>query len=706
MITLPTKKRELKAYLSTLSFEQLDLLYTEYSGSDDIVEDYIEDAIARILTREDKQAETKQKVKTYHQRLLDGTLNAYTIEQSIWDIEKTVDYICLEDYTTDKKVLVCADMGTGKNYCWTNSTVKHRLLAPLLSIVGQQGSSNNVNTDTTTTYDASKQLLGLIVDEHIEPENEILVVDEAHNFLLSKYRTPALSSVELLLSYNWKQIIFQSATVHSNDFDGLIEFDKKIRIHKNNKPILNYQRANKAKLSECFEEVIKFCAMNPYKTILLHNDKNKLVELQGVLEEHELKVEIVNADLTKQDGTVAKSMSKDVQFKMGDIDILIGTTSLVEGISIQDEIEIANAIVIGDEFPEFIKQLCGRIRKAKTINCLHLAANNRNNIILDIDLWLEEQRRNERIMYSHCAELKSYYNLYNKNDHFAHLKITGFDLEENGIYFNSDIGEYIKSPLSRLFQSATAKKKQFYSDLAYSEKVIKSLGFTIQQFIKYEADEEIQSVIKAVSKTKRLGLKEQRKQSAAPMLKLIKIMMKNGKSLDLALFSKEFSELVETRDTFQEDLLDVFVAVDASKLNFEQIETITQQMINGKLNKASIIKNTSAMLSEFGLMADLKIKYPKGAVLTMDEQKAALTWIVEALVQLTATANNMTNSEAFDFIMKQDAWYRSANNISYTNNQVQVSTKKVSSLLRNYLPAFETKRITTPTGKPTVIIIK
>jgi hypothetical protein len=182
---------------------------------------------------------------TYVEKIQCGFNNEFIEELSALDNKSTDgisrilakdEYLCLEDYGTSKVALMCAEMNSGKNHLWVQfaeSGGKVIVMTPLLNIVNQQ---NSDTCDVHYVYDKAKKLLEDITSGQIDKETiegTILVIDEAHNFMTSSdYRQGALNYVEKLTQCNWKQIIFQSATVDPSDFDGFMEFDEVIKIGK------------------------------------------------------------------------------------------------------------------------------------------------------------------------------------------------------------------------------------------------------------------------------------------------------------------------------------------------------------------------------------------------------------------------------------------------------------------------------------------
>ena len=695
--------KSIKKFLSSCDLNELDSLYQTIGATDDQHADEALKYIAAVYEKKlVKQVEKLSRAKTYQEKIIDGTIKPFQIVQSKWDVIKHVDYLQLSDYGTARTVLMCADMGTGKNFCRKYSCDPYRLLAPLKSIVGQQGSGNQVKVDATTTYDQSLALLNLIDQGELKIQDEILIIDEAHNLLLADYRVVALNNVLKLLKYDWKQIIFQSATVGSDDFDSIIQFDEKIRVISNRKITLNYVRHHVPRLTDQFEAAVRYIVLNAVKTIVLYNNKAKIEELAASLRALGLIVEIVDADRIKDSSTVAYQLATNDDFQMDHIDVLIGTTSLVEGISIQDDITHANAIVIGDTDvpPEHIKQLCGRFRKASTINCLHLGANSLENRIADPDKWLAIQRQEAQFIATVSNNLTSMYQQYDHSEHADWLKSTSFDFARNGIEFDPVNRCYIKSDISLLFDSSRCKISQFYADFTHAANVMTDMGFLVQSVSKSESLAELQDIIRENGQRVRMGLKAQRAKSAELFINILNQFFQESGHVDyteLFLLLRDNGQM--SFDKFQDRIFKMLQELELEKLTTDDVLMAIQHMVKGKLNDQTIIRNTNAKVSQFGIMHYLRTKYPPGTKLTVQEQKGILQYILEQLVIITQKANGCSIEEALQFILRQPVWRNVAPKVELINGKIlPVGIERPSLLLKNFMPPFQSKSVKNENG--------
>ena len=225
---------------------------------------------------------------TYVEKIQCGFNNEFIEELSALDNKSTAgisrvlakdEYLCLEDYGTSKVVLMCAEMNSGKNHIWVQfaeSGGKVIVMTPLLNIVNQQ---NSGTCDVHYVYDKAKKLLEDIKLDIISKETikeTVLVIDEAHNFLTaSGYRQKALSDVEELFQCDWKQIIFQSATVDPSDFDGFMKFDEFIKIGKVAAKRTYTRCTTEGKLFDAVTFLVKRETDKGRKVLILNNHKSE-----------------------------------------------------------------------------------------------------------------------------------------------------------------------------------------------------------------------------------------------------------------------------------------------------------------------------------------------------------------------------------------------------------------------------------------------
>ena len=320
------------------------------------------------------------------------------------------DYLSVEHYGKKQSVLMVADVNSGKNYCWQNYNEMNPgrviVLSPLTAIVRQSDNSDDANTvdiangnyKWSLVYDKAEKLIELFAagTSKIKPEEITLVIDEVHNLSTATYRGEAITAVmDLIKSQKWKKVIYQSATVDVPSFRATIDVEEVIRFKKKVQRKINYHRVPQMTVPDpdvvegyrkipntipALNIIIDAVAKGK-KVIVLNNDKTGNAAMRRALKTYAddagttINTAEVNRDLIRTYGTTANDMANNQDFCMGDIEVLIGTYSLVEGINIKDDIRDAVAVVIGPEDVSYVVQLAGRFRKANTINLYHIFGN-------------------------------------------------------------------------------------------------------------------------------------------------------------------------------------------------------------------------------------------------------------------------------------------------------------------------------------------
>jgi len=700
---LPRKKSDKKRYLSTLPKDALMDLVEYLAEYHPILVDDAANILLEKIQKDDYRL-------SYYHRLSSGAIKPFTLADDHWDVVKSTDFISVDDYGDGKRVLLNADMSMGKNYAPKHAKIAHRLLAPLRSIVGQQGSRNCVQTDMVTTYDQSKRLLDMASNHEIDVTDEILIIDEVHNFLLADYRLEPLHNVLKLMQLPWKQVVCQSATIGSDDFDGIIEFDSRIRIHKTVAPDLMYYRLHIGDPHHALQQFIYFWLQHPNKSLILHNNTETLLGFKQLLNQvpkddgSHLVVEIVNADLCRTSGSFAHRLTNDGEFQMDEVDIVLGTTSLVEGISIQDNIDVANVCVIGKEPVQYIKQLCGRFRKASTVHCLHIATNNLDEDVFDIDQWIIEQERLSAMAKETATFMTQQYRAFNSNDHAAFEKCLSMDFKRQGILFDSTSNQYLVSPLSTLFISAEAKHKQFYANRDYANQVLKSLGFTVCKFQSYGKDEEFINLSKATRKQCRENIKEMRRAESTLILNLMfKSTENNHVNIEkverlLEIYDKELT-------AFQKRIMAVLKQIDTKKVTYDYLVNAIERLENGQMCDETIIMHANASAAECGIISELEKRYPSGTRILPAEKLQIVADIIESLIRHIMNATHIDKHDAFQFVIRLPRWRKLADKIILNNGIVSCSCNRPVKILRDFLPEFIIQQVQQMNLKYYVLVI-
>ncbi|OMQ24739.1 DEAD/DEAH box helicase family protein [Serratia oryzae] len=247
--------------------------------------------------------------------------------------------------------LLIADVGTGKNH-YFGKLKRTKLVVPLNSIVVQSGSSNNIQDDNITTWNQIKKMM----KNPEECKNWDLVIDEAHGMIADYGYKP--STIRLLVDAcsMFRRVILMSGTIRPEYFSGF-SFETIHRIRKPSKAKKQIQTyICKSKDVSLLNDLRK----TKNKVIVLINNK-ELGEVIGKLSGENYIV--VNAD-RKNEPEVINLYSSGI---MGKYDCIIGTNSIIEGLSLYDNHDEIDVFIWGDTDPDRIEQVSNRFRNIESI---------------------------------------------------------------------------------------------------------------------------------------------------------------------------------------------------------------------------------------------------------------------------------------------------------------------------------------------------
>jgi hypothetical protein len=247
--------------------------------------------------------------------------------------------------------LLIADVGAGKNH-YFSKLKRTKLVVPLCSIVEQSGSNNKLEDNNVATWN---QIITMM-EKPEECKKWDLVIDEAHG-MISDYGYKS-KTIRILIEAcsMFRRVILMSGTVRPEYFSGF-DFETTHRVRKPStakKQIQTYICKSKE------ESLLNDLRETKNKAIVLMNDKD-LGETIGDRSGKDYM--LVNADL-KNEPEVLNLYRTGV---MGDYDCVIGTNSIVEGLSIHDNHDEIDVFIWGDTDPDRIEQVTNRFRNIKNV---------------------------------------------------------------------------------------------------------------------------------------------------------------------------------------------------------------------------------------------------------------------------------------------------------------------------------------------------
>ncbi|HDL7535877.1 TPA: hypothetical protein PXN94_002567 [Yersinia enterocolitica] len=275
----------------------------------------------------------------------------YDGDWTLTENEYLSDYVDLMDFSTGVSLLI-SSVGTGKTKYWS-SCRNIKFVAPLTSIVESISDTNNLIQGDIGTWNQIKSIINT-KDKSIF-KDMTLVVDEAHGLICDySYKAPIIN--QLISTFSaFKSVVLMSGTVEAEYFSS-INFSKVYRLRKPSKAQKNlYPSFCTNKDAAIIDKINELTN----KTIVLVNDKKLCKVVQNRIDRKSL---IVNADVKDTD-EISRFFKSG---RMNDYEVIIGTNSIVEGLSIEDELDSVDVVIWDDLDTDRIEQFTNRFRKIST----------------------------------------------------------------------------------------------------------------------------------------------------------------------------------------------------------------------------------------------------------------------------------------------------------------------------------------------------
>ncbi|MBO1630402.1 DEAD/DEAH box helicase family protein [Yersinia pseudotuberculosis] len=274
--------------------------------------------------------------------------------------------------------LLIADVGTGKTAYWNSQDKVAKVVAPLTSIVEQHssaiGKSRNNLTDTNI---ATWNQIEKMMKNPDECKKWILVVDECHGIYTDyNYKKSVIGKLNKAFKL-FRKVILMSGTVDQKYFSGL-DIKKVFRVHKEQlatKTISTHICKSKD------ESLLNDLLLTKNKSIVLMNNIVKCEVLAQELSKSGKKCLVINADNKHTEEVKNFYYAK----AMVDYDVIIGTNSIVEGVSIEDQLDCADIYIWGDLDPERIEQFTNRFRNVSKHKIVHVYKDRSEVVPVEVD---------------------------------------------------------------------------------------------------------------------------------------------------------------------------------------------------------------------------------------------------------------------------------------------------------------------------------
>lgn len=437
--------------------------------------------------------------------VLNATTSKYDGEFWLEPNEYLSDIIDKMDFSTGINLLI-SDVATGKSVHWSKQS-NIKFVAPLVSIVMSIGSGlNDIKNGNVGTWNQIELIIN--TKDKTVFKDITLVVDECHGLFLDyNYKSRPINRLFDSFKY-FKSVVLMSGTIEADHFSN-IEFNNVYRVHKESRATKNIKTFFCTKKDEV---VIDWVNGLTNKTIVLMNNKDLCSVVQNKINRKSL---IVNADV--------KSTSEVEQFfstkLMGDYDVIIGTNSIVEGLSIEDKLDDVEIVIWDDLVPERVEQFCNRFRNVSTSK----------NVWYFIDRKpvkiVEEYNRDEIIKDCHvlCDGLQKTYNLLN-NDVVRKAFVRQFSTEmfKDLVFFHD--GEFKISYTGIDHDYSNQRAIEYSNDFGKFTNKLNEYSFNVFYPVMVDGNEKNAEEIKAL----KVAAKELRIENRKVVLERLRDDLTNG----------------------------------------------------------------------------------------------------------------------------------------------------------------------------------
>ncbi|MEP9178647.1 DEAD/DEAH box helicase family protein [Enterobacter cloacae] len=355
------------------------------------------------------------------------------------------------------------------------------VLVPLTSIRLSFEGDNDVFSTGICTWNQIETILKHSNKEYFA--DKTLVIDEVHGFFLD-YGYKANVINRLIASFPlFKSVIMMSGTATPDDFSG-IEFNK---VYKINKPSEARKVISTVVSTRVQDLVLNQLNSSKRKTIVLLNDKAQCEALNQMCTRTGL---VVNADKKSDNEVVDLYVSGDMK-----CEVLYGTYSIVEGLSIENTLDEVDIIIVGDEHPARIEQFTNRFRNIANLKSVTYYVNrrevvevgifNRNEVIADAKVMKEllqttyEALQTEEAKYSFTSQYRK-------------------DIAGSMVYFHE--GKFEVSFTGIDYAYSEHKTREYANDFSLLSTALKEYGFLIQPLRFEDGDGENNAVITDTAK--------------------------------------------------------------------------------------------------------------------------------------------------------------------------------------------------------------
>ncbi|EGL8705588.1 hypothetical protein IGU62_002094 [Escherichia coli] len=251
--------------------------------------------------------------------------------------------------------LIIADVGTGKSHYFSKLT-NTAFAAPLVSIV------SSIDGTSVSTWNALVGRFHATSDKGTF-KNEVLVVDECHGFFTDySYKGKVIRDLVAIFPY-FKSVILMSGTI-KQEYLNSVSVDRVYRVRKPSQAVKEYRQYNYKKSGKAFLESLIMSNKGKRKAIALVND---IKLCKRIASSYGDKALVVSSEVKETEEVQSFFTAK----RMDHYELIIGTDSIREGLSIEDDLDEVDIYIYGHTDPDGIEQFTNRFRNVHSVKTLH-----------------------------------------------------------------------------------------------------------------------------------------------------------------------------------------------------------------------------------------------------------------------------------------------------------------------------------------------
>ncbi|MEQ9871979.1 hypothetical protein ABRP77_22520 [Pectobacterium odoriferum] len=377
-----------------------------------------------------------------------------------WDLDQNeyINDIAGEIDVNEGIVLLIADVGTGKSTYFSQQENVH-FIAPLVSIV------SSIEGKDVSTWN-SKAAKVLNAQDKSVFKTQILVIDECHGLYSDmSYKESVINDIMKMIPL-FKSVVLMSGTT-KEEYLNSVDIDRVYRVRKVAKARkeLN-QHIVLSDMKKAIEQSI-LLSKGVRKGIALINDIELCKRIQRQYGDKALVVSSeVKNDPKVQQFYKSKAMTFkgviDGEYVEHDYDLILGTDSIREGLSIEDTLDKVNIFIYQSRDPDSIEQFTNRFRNVSTLKEVHYFTHDHPHI--DVKSFDAEALKRDAEMFCKYVnhrfenfETETYRDIFRHN--------YGSDIKGSGLVYDKALERYVVNHIFIDWQYYKHREVQYRHDM-------------------------------------------------------------------------------------------------------------------------------------------------------------------------------------------------------------------------------------------------